>query len=70
MTATLGKMLRQLRLNDNKTQRDVAKYIGVVVSCIGHIEKGRATTTTKIIKYAEFLGYDVCVTLRKKRRKL
>lgn len=59
----IGKQIRKIRLHLGHTQREVSRAVGVSISHLSDIERGRDSPThklvNKLIEYFETYGYDV-----------
>lgn len=56
ITAKLGKRLQQHRLQQNKTQAELAKHIGVSTPTISNLENGKNTSLETFIHVIMALG--------------
>lgn len=55
---TLGNLLASIRLGDELTMREFAKRLGISVSHLNDIEKGRKhVSPERALKFAKQLGY-------------
>lgn len=62
MLTPFGKELRKLRIDQNKTLKDMADYVGVTSAFLSSVETGRKRATDDlIIKASEFLNVDTSV---------
>jgi transcriptional regulator with XRE-family HTH domain len=53
----VGRNIRQVRLERQLTQEDVAHQVGVVTSYFGEIERGRRNPTIRVLgRIADVLG--------------
>lgn len=56
IAAELGKRLQQHRLQQNKTQAELAKHIGVSTPTISNLENGKNTSLETFIRVIVALG--------------
>ena len=56
IAAELGKRLQQHRLQQNKTQAELAKHIGVSIPTISNLENGKNTSLETFIHVIVALG--------------
>ncbi|HSQ75764.1 MAG TPA: helix-turn-helix transcriptional regulator [Bacteroidota bacterium] len=53
---TIGERVRTERLNQNRTQLDVAKHSGVGLNVIKRLENGRGCTLSSLVRILRALG--------------
>lgn len=54
--STLGRQLRDLRLRQNVDQRLLAEQAGVALNAVKHLEAGKGSTITTLVKVLRALG--------------
>jgi len=54
--STLGQQLRDLRLRQNVDQRLLAEQAGVALNAVKHLEAGKGSTITTLVKVLRALG--------------
>lgn len=60
MSNILGKRLKQLRIDNNKLQKDVANYLNISDVAYGYYEKGeRQPNPDMLLKLADFFNVSV-----------
>jgi transcriptional regulator with XRE-family HTH domain len=56
MEAELGRQLRELRLQRNIDQRQLAEQAGVALNAVKHLETGKGATVASLVKVLRTLG--------------
>lgn len=66
MKQPLYLVLRQIRLSQGLSQKSVADYLNLTSAALSNKERGRLGLTLEQIElYAEFLGYELTVSLKR-----
>lgn len=54
--ATLGRQIRSLRLREDVHQRTLAERAGVALNAVKHLELGKGSTVTSLVRVLRALG--------------
>lgn len=56
----LGRMLRDIRVKQGWSQKDMAKELGSTQATLSYLENGKVNVTIDTLaRYAEFFGYEM-----------